>query len=247
MNCSTRQSKARRGPGRCDESNDQRTRWLCRCRHSRGARPGCHQQPVQRPEPGRQRPKSYYERPRDGSAQRRTRPAPQQHTPVVRGDTPRPNPRPRPSPRLPRQPCAISVTDRPTLLLPSRLQQRDPPRPTAPRCSRRVGATNVTYIPQLRTASRHPDRRCRLPAPAYTAVASVESYRIREIQRIPNDHGYAGQWALPKIGWDSAYGTFEPAGSATVAVLDTCVDPTADLRGQPCARRLHARRGRPLH
>ena len=34
---------------------------------------------------------------------------------------------------------------------------------------------------------------------------------------------------LPKIGWDQAYGTIAPAGSATIAVLDTGVDPVDDI------------------
>jgi subtilisin family serine protease len=40
----------------------------------------------------------------------------------------------------------------------------------------------------------------------------------------PDDPGYAQQWALPKIGWDQAYGVVSVAGSATIAVLDTGVD-----------------------
>ena len=40
------------------------------------------------------------------------------------------------------------------------------------------------------------------------------------------------EWALSKIGWDSAFGTIAPAGSATVALLDTGVDAThPDLTG----------------
>ncbi|WP_162262002.1 S8 family serine peptidase, partial [Terrabacter sp. Soil810] len=62
-------------------------------------------------------------------------------------------------------------------------------------------------------------------------VTRVEADKVREAQGTPNDPAYDSQWALPKIGWDSAYGTVTPAGSATVAVLDTGVDPTADLTG----------------
>ncbi len=43
---------------------------------------------------------------------------------------------------------------------------------------------------------------------------------------------YGDQWALPKIGWDQAYGVVDPAGSAVVAVLDTGVDAShPDLDG----------------
>lgn len=41
---------------------------------------------------------------------------------------------------------------------------------------------------------------------------------------VPNDPGYAQQWALPKIGWDLAYGVVSIGGTATIAVLDTGVD-----------------------
>ncbi|HMC68516.1 MAG TPA: S8 family serine peptidase, partial [Mycobacteriales bacterium] len=41
------------------------------------------------------------------------------------------------------------------------------------------------------------------------------------------------QWSLPHIGWDQVFGTIEPAGSATVAVLDTGVDGAhPDLAGK---------------
>ena len=42
-----------------------------------------------------------------------------------------------------------------------------------------------------------------------------------------------GSWALPKIGWDQAYGSVTPSGSSTIAVLDTGVDASvADLSGR---------------
>ena len=43
-----------------------------------------------------------------------------------------------------------------------------------------------------------------------------------------NDTNYAGQWSLPKIGWDLAYEVIDPAGTALVAVLDTGIDGTHD-------------------
>ena len=63
-------------------------------------------------------------------------------------------------------------------------------------------------------------------------VARVEADRVREIQGVPNDPSYADQWALPQIGWDTAFSSVAPTGSATVAVLDTGVNPTPDLDGQ---------------
>ena len=63
----------------------------------------------------------------------------------------------------------------------------------------------------------------------------------REVQATPNDPRFADQWALPKIGWDSAYAAVDPAGSARVAVLDTGVDATDDLQGHMVDGRLDAR------
>ena len=63
-------------------------------------------------------------------------------------------------------------------------------------------------------------------------VASVELDRSRVIETVPDDNAYAEQWALPKIGWDLAYGTISPTGSAVVAILDTGVDAShPDLDG----------------
>src|SRR4051812_5246881 len=63
-------------------------------------------------------------------------------------------------------------------------------------------------------------------------VTRVEVDKVREVQAAPDDPSYGDQWALSQIGWDTAYGTVDPAGSATVAVLDTGVDATADLAGK---------------
>ena len=50
---------------------------------------------------------------------------------------------------------------------------------------------------------------------------------------LPDDPGYAQQWALPKIAWDQAYGAVAIAGSAKIAVLDTGVDAShPDLAGR---------------
>ncbi|HVE46190.1 MAG TPA: S8 family serine peptidase, partial [Acidimicrobiales bacterium] len=63
-------------------------------------------------------------------------------------------------------------------------------------------------------------------------VRRVDANRSRKASAAPNDPAYAGQWALPKIGWDAARDTVAPAGSATIAVLDTGVAPVADLEGR---------------
>ena len=60
----------------------------------------------------------------------------------------------------------------------------------------------------------------------------VEVEKTREAQGVPSDTDYGQQWALPQIGWDQAYGTVVPSGSATIAVLDTGVDGNQpDLAG----------------
>ncbi len=60
-------------------------------------------------------------------------------------------------------------------------------------------------------------------------VDSVDRDRVREAEATPDDPSYSDQWALPQIGWDQAYGVTAPAGSATLAVLDTGVDAVGDL------------------
>ncbi|MGN6565908.1 MAG: S8 family serine peptidase, partial [Thermomicrobiales bacterium] len=53
---------------------------------------------------------------------------------------------------------------------------------------------------------------------------------------LPNDPGYAQQWALPQIAWNQAYGNVSVSGTATIAVLDTGVDGThPDLASQVVA------------
>ena len=65
---------------------------------------------------------------------------------------------------------------------------------------------------------------------ADVAVETADRDRVRGSESIPNDPDYPGQWALPQIGWDQAFGVVDPAGSATIAVLDTGVeDAVADI------------------
>ena len=64
-------------------------------------------------------------------------------------------------------------------------------------------------------------------------VARVEVDKSRQAEAAPSDPGYADQWALPNIGWDSVFGSLQPSGSSTIAVLDTGVDGTnGDLSGR---------------
>ena len=55
--------------------------------------------------------------------------------------------------------------------------------------------------------------------------SSASRPTAREPRRaVPSDPRYADQWSLPVIGWDQAFGTVSPSGSAKVAILDTGVD-----------------------
>jgi thermitase len=63
-------------------------------------------------------------------------------------------------------------------------------------------------------------------------VTGVDADKVRAAEAAPDDTSYGDQWALPKIGWDTARDSVSPAGSAVVAVLDTGVDAShADLAG----------------
>ena len=64
-------------------------------------------------------------------------------------------------------------------------------------------------------------------------VVRVERDRVRSAGAAPSDPGYADQWSLPAIGWDTVYRSARPVGSAVVAVLDTGVDAShPDLAGR---------------
>ncbi len=100
-----------------------------------------------------------------------------------------------------------------------------------------VGATDVDVIAPLRMHA------ITLPQSGATdgvaalradpAVALVEGDAVRAAEATPNDAAYGSQWSLPQIGWDQAYGTVTPTGTAKVAILDTGVDAShPDLAGQ---------------
>ncbi len=96
-----------------------------------------------------------------------------------------------------------------------------------------AGAIDEGSVPQLRlhvvsaTASAIAD------LIADPSVNRIDVDRSRAVEADPSDPGYAGQWALPVIGWDDVFGTVDPSGSAVVALLDTGVDAGhPDLAGQ---------------
>ena len=67
---------------------------------------------------------------------------------------------------------------------------------------------------------------------ANSNVLSVDSDLPRDTADTPNDAQYSDQWSLQRIGWNQVYGNVNPAGSATVAILDTGVDAShPDLSG----------------
>jgi hypothetical protein len=67
---------------------------------------------------------------------------------------------------------------------------------------------------------------------AASAVSRLEPDREREAGSTPDDPQYADQWSLPLIGWDNAFGSVNPGGSARVAILDTGIDGShPDLDG----------------
>ncbi|WP_255890092.1 tandem-95 repeat protein, partial [Nocardioides astragali] len=94
-----------------------------------------------------------------------------------------------------------------------------------------AGATDVSAVPKLNIYSASLDAAGLDALRADPQVRQVEADKVREVQGAPDDPGYVAQWGLPQIGWDAAYGAVQPAGSATVAVLDTGVNPTDDLGG----------------
>ena len=71
---------------------------------------------------------------------------------------------------------------------------------------------------------------------AAPSVARVEPDREREVGGTPDDSQYGDQWSLPLIGWDNAFGSVTPSGSARVAILDTGIDGShPDLDGNVVA------------
>src|SRR3990172_6397086 len=65
------------------------------------------------------------------------------------------------------------------------------------------------------------------------AVLRVEADATRAAEAAPSDTSYADQWSLPVISWDQAFGTGAPAGTATIALLDTGVEAShPDLAGR---------------
>ena len=59
-------------------------------------------------------------------------------------------------------------------------------------------------------------------------VVSAELDKTRAAETAPSDPAYPDQWALPRIGWDTVFGSVTPSGSSKLAILDTGIDA-----GQP--------------
>src|SRR4051794_14368880 len=67
---------------------------------------------------------------------------------------------------------------------------------------------------------------------ANSNVLSIDADLPRDTGGAPDDAQSPRQWSLPRISWDQVYGTVNPAGSATVAILDTGIDASPpDLQG----------------
>ena len=63
-------------------------------------------------------------------------------------------------------------------------------------------------------------------------VRSIERDKVRKVGETSSDPSYPDQWALPKISWDSVFGSVIPTGSSVIAILDTGIDAShPDLSG----------------
>jgi hypothetical protein len=96
-----------------------------------------------------------------------------------------------------------------------------------------AGATDVSSVAPLRLHNVTAGATAADALRADSSVASVEADRTRDASATPSDPGFSSQWSLSRIGWDQLFGTVNPAGSATVAILDTGVDSMhEDLAGK---------------
>ena len=96
-----------------------------------------------------------------------------------------------------------------------------------------AGAVDLDSIPVLRMHAIQASDAAASALRADDSVATVELDRSRAAEAAPDDTAYADQWSLPKIGWDLAYDSISPSGTAIVAILDTGVDGShSDLVGK---------------
>jgi Chitobiase/beta-hexosaminidase C-terminal domain/Bacterial Ig-like domain len=96
-----------------------------------------------------------------------------------------------------------------------------------------AGASDVSTIPALRMHVVDASDAAVTALHADPAIEAVEADQVRNVQAAPSDPGYSSQWSLSRIGWDQAFGSVNPAGTATVAILDTGIDAShPDLAGQ---------------
>ncbi|MEA2551114.1 MAG: thermitase, partial [Actinomycetota bacterium] len=59
---------------------------------------------------------------------------------------------------------------------------------------------------------------------ADAGVVSADRDRSRDAEAAPSDSSYGDQWSLAQIGWDNAFDSVTPAGTSTIAVIDTGVE-----------------------
>ena len=93
---------------------------------------------------------------------------------------------------------------------------------------RAAGATTVSSLPALSmgvvAVSVGSEADVVAALRSTPGVVRAEADKTRAVEATPDDPAYGDQWSLPQVGWDTAHGAIDPAGSAVVAVLDTGVD-----------------------
>src|SRR4051812_40796423 len=96
-----------------------------------------------------------------------------------------------------------------------------------------AGASDVSSVDALHLHSVTASSAAADALRADSSVASVESDKTRNVSATVSDPGYTSQWSLSRIGWDQLFGSVNPVGTSTVAVLDTGVNSShEDLAGQ---------------
>src|SRR4051794_35421665 len=96
-----------------------------------------------------------------------------------------------------------------------------------------AGASDVSSVDALRLHTVAASSAAADALRADSAVASVEADKVRNVSATVSDPGFTSQWSLQRIGWDQLFGSVNPVGTSTVAVLDTGVNSShEDLAGK---------------
>src|SRR4051794_33465768 len=96
-----------------------------------------------------------------------------------------------------------------------------------------AGASDLSSVDALRLHTVAASSAAADALRADSSVASVEADKVRNVSATVSDPGYTSQWSLSKIGWDQLFGSVNPVGTATVAVLDTGINSShEDLAGK---------------